>query len=258
VLLPVMNPLFLGVALTNSFNRYYDFTPLPLAALPGVGASYAALQPNLPQVAPTANSEVSRITIGGADKGLEVVTIPGEGTNTFGKYIRALTANPNMMLLGLTHNSYGYIIPEEEFNYIDPSGDSGFVLPFTGYEEYVSLGILTAPLLRDEAYNKLFDLPLTDPRNLPPTLTSCVTDPTGRACLVSHLVANVDYIQRSYADLCRVDIEAKVPDSKKPAVDAFCGMIDPQTPLYAPCMAAGAPEAVCDIFGHGEEKPGGT
>ena len=61
-----------------------------------------------------------------------------------------------MALLGLTEDSLGYFIPEGEFHYVDPSGDTGFLLPFTGYEEFVSLGPLTVPLLRAEGYAPLF------------------------------------------------------------------------------------------------------
>ncbi|HVT34653.1 MAG TPA: hypothetical protein VHE37_03670, partial [Nevskiaceae bacterium] len=267
--MPVTNPLFLAVALTESFNRYYDFLQLPVDQIPALGPQIAALSPNLPQVAPVAQSEVSRITVGGADQGLEIVTIPGEGTNTFGRYIRGLTANKNMMLLGLTHNSFGYIIPEEEFSYVDPAincvqGSSdpfcneGFVFPFTGYEEFVSLGPLTAALLRDEAYNPLFDLPATDPRNLPPSATACATDPTGRACLLSHVIANVSYIQRSDAQACRRSLASQVPADQQAAAQAFCGLLDPDTPLHQPCVDAGGPQAVCDALGNGSAAPSDT
>ena len=249
VLMPVTNPAFLAIGLTESFNRYYDFTPLPLSSIPVLGEQLVLAQPNLPQVAPTAASVVSRITVGGAEQGLEIVTIPGEATATFGQYIRGLTANGNVMLLGLTHNSYGYIIPEEEFSYVDPSGDTGFVLPFTGYEEFVSLGPLTAPLLRLQAYNPLFGIPASDPRNLPPSATACLTDPTGRACLLSREIANLDYIQRSYTRTCNENVVANAPDALKASAAAFCALLDPQTPLYQPCIASGLPQAACDVFG---------
>lgn len=241
VLIPLTNPLFFVLGLLESFNRYYDFTPLPIAQIPVIGPQLAAQQPNLPQLTPTASSVVSRITLGGADSGVEIVTIPGEATNTFGQYIRSLTPNPNMMLFGLTHNSYGYIIPEEEFNYLDPSGDTGFVLPFTGYEEFVSLGPLTAAMLRLQAYNPLFGVPTSDPRNLPPSVTACADDPAGRACLLSHLIAKVDYVQRAYAQKCLENL----PEQAAP----FCALLDPQTPLYQPCLSAGLPQAACDILG---------
>ncbi len=247
--LPVTNPLFLAIGLTESFNRYYDFTPLPLASIPVIGEQLVAAQPNLPQIAPTATSVVSRITIGGGESGLEIVTIPGEATATFGEYIRGLTPNANMMLLGLTHNSWGYIIPEEEFNYIDTSSDAGFVLPFTGYEEFVSMGPLSAPLLRLQAYNPLFDLPATDPRNLPPSATACLTEPAGRACILSHEIAQLDYIQRSYTRTCNENVVGNAPDALKGPAAAFCALLDPQTPLYAPCIASGLPQAACDVFG---------
>lgn len=245
VLMPVTNPLFLVLGLAESFNRFYNFTPLPLEQIPIIGGQLAAQQPNLPQLTPTASTLVSRVTIGGAEQGLEIVTIPGEATNTFGQYIRGLTANPNMMLFGLTQNSYGYLIPEEEFNYIDVSGDAGLIVPFTGYEEFVSLGPLSAAMLRLQGYNPLFGIPMTDPRNLPPSVTACIEDPTGRACLLTHTIAKLDYAQRAYSRLCLENL----PESAA----AFCALLDPQTPLYEPCVAAGLPETACAVFG----KPAG-
>ena len=241
VVLPVTNPLFLVLGLAESFNRFTDFTPLPLAQIPIIGAQLAEQQPNLPQVAPVATTMVSRVTIGGAEQGVEIVTIPGEATNTFGQYIRGLTPNPNMMLFGLTQDSYGYLIPEEEFNYIDVSGDAGLIVPFTGYEEFVSLGPLSAGLLRLQGYNPLFNIAATDPRNLPPSVTACVDDPAGRACLMTHTIAKLDYAQRAYSRLCLENL----PESAA----AFCAMLDPQTPLYEPCIAAGLPETACAVFG---------
>ncbi|MGH8530326.1 MAG: hypothetical protein ACRETN_10915 [Nevskiales bacterium] len=244
--LPITNPLFLVVGAGLQFNRYYDFQPFALRDIPGIGPALAAEQGNLPQVVFVANTLVNRITLGsGSGNTAEIVTIPGETTNTFGQYIRQLAhdraGTDNVMLFGLTQNSFGYILPEEEFNYIDPSGDAGFVLPGTGYEEFVSLGPLTAPLLRIQAYNPLFGVPTDDPANLPPTLTECAADPTDPDCIVQNLLARVDYIQRSFANLCR--------DNGAPA--EFCALLDPQTPLAQPCRDAGLPEDVCDIFGDG-------
>ena len=246
VMLPVTNPLFLVAAPAGAFNRYYAFTPVQLADIPGLPPELVAQQTNAPQIAATASTAVSRITIGGAADGLEIVTIPGEATNTFGQYLRGLAATPNMMLMGLTHNSFGYILPEEEFSYLDPSGDAGFVLPGTGYEEFVSLGPLTAPMLRLQGYNPLFDIPAADPRNLPPTLTACAEDPASRQCLLSQVFFRVDYIQRAYAQQCRDNLPAEA--------HSFCDQLDPQTPLASPCDEAGAPPGLCSVFG----TPGGS
>lgn len=193
--LPVSNPLFLTLGLLSQFNGYYQFSQVPKDDIPGFDqlppealAQFEAVQNQLPQPAPTARTLVSRISLGSddaldADKNrLEIVTIPGETTNTFGQMIRRLAnespltdAKPkrHTMLLGLTHNSFGYIIPEEEFSYVDPSGGTGFVLPGTGYEEFVSLGPLTAPLLRAQAYAPLFGVAPPDPAFFPPSLTDC-------------------------------------------------------------------------------------
>src|SRR3546814_6144338 len=133
----------------------YDFTPEALEAIPGLGDVLKNVQTEIGQVPSVAQSLVTRISLGGAG-GLEIATIPGEGTNTFGELIRGLAANANpdadVMLLGLTQNSFGYIIPEEEFNYLDASGDTGFLVPLTNYEQFVSLGPLTAPLWGAKAY----------------------------------------------------------------------------------------------------------
>ena len=171
VVLPVTNPAFIAAGAGGAFNRYYDFQPLPLATLPGGPELRAALE-QLPSPVATATTTISRITIGGATSGVEIVTIPGEATGTFGTWLRGL-ASPwsHVMLLGLTHDSLGYILPEDEFSYIDPTGGSGLILPFTGYEEFVSLGPLTAPLLRAEGYAPLFDV---DPATV---LTRCEARP---------------------------------------------------------------------------------
>lgn len=258
--LPVTNPLFLALGASGQISRYYDFSTIPLTDVPVVGAQLAVQQRNLPQVATTASTLVSRITIGGAANGLEIVTIPGEGTNTYGQYIRGLTSNKNMMLLGLTHNSFGYIIPEDEFSYLDASGSAGFVLPFTGYEEFVSLGPLTAPLLRLEAYNPLFNLSATDPRNIPPSLAACADNPASSACIVWRELLQLDYIQRSYAETCRSNLAANVPGDARAQAEAFCGLLDPKTPLYQPCVDAGLPDAVCNTLGvaAGTTPPGGS
>ncbi|MES2488895.1 MAG: neutral/alkaline non-lysosomal ceramidase N-terminal domain-containing protein [Pseudomonadota bacterium] len=258
--LPVTNPLFLALGASGQISRYYDFSLLPLTQVPVVGAELAAQQPNLPQVATTATTLVSRITIGGAGSGLEIVTVPGETTNTYGQYIRALTTNKNMMLFGLTHNSFGYIIPEDEFSYLDASGSAGFVLPFTGYEEFVSLGPLTAPLLRLTAYNPLFGISTTDPRNIPPSLAACSSNPASNACLVWRQMLQLDYIQRSYAETCRSNLASNVPGDAREQAEAFCDLLDPKTPLYQPCMDAKLPVAVCNTLGvaPGTTPPGST
>ncbi|HUP92967.1 MAG TPA: hypothetical protein VM074_12035 [Solimonas sp.] len=232
--LPVTNPAFAAAGVGGSFNRYYNFTPQELRDIPVLGGLLDTVVTELGQVTLTAETYVTRLTLGGT-QGLEIVTIPGEATGTYGRYIKSL-ADPaaKVILLGLTHNSFGYIIPEEEFSYVDPSGDAGFVAPFTGYEEFVSMGPLTAPLLRLQAYQPLFD---ADPSALPAYLADCV-QPTGQGCLITRIAQNVDYIQRAYARTCA--------ESGGPA--EFCSMLDPQTPLAQPCRDAGLPEGVCSAF----------
>lgn len=209
VYLPVTNPVFLAAAAAGGFNRYYNFTELPVDQIPGLG-DHAGI---LPQAAPYAVTTVSRITLGDA---LEIVTIPGEAPNTFGEYIQALASDRPMMILGLTHNSFGYIIPEEEFSYIDETGETGFTLPFTSYEEYVSLGPLTAPLLRIQAYAPLFDAP--PERYAPPSLVACYDANVGDKCILEDIQARPDYIQRGYYKRC---VENFGEDN------AFCALINP-------------------------------
>ncbi|HEX4918148.1 MAG TPA: neutral/alkaline non-lysosomal ceramidase N-terminal domain-containing protein [Limnobacter sp.] len=144
-LLPVTNPLFIAAGGVRSFNGYYNFTPAgdTLAQLPGYN--------NLPQTALYAQTAVSRIRLGQGDSPsntLEMVSIPGEGSRGLADALRARSNSP-MMLLGLTHNSLGYILTEQEFG-------SGLFECQSFYEETVSLGPLTTPALNQQAYNVLF------------------------------------------------------------------------------------------------------
>lgn len=207
--LPVTNPVFLAAAGLGSFNRYYDFTELPLGDLPGVGP----LTQNLPQLAPYAVTPVTRLSFG---EDLEIVTLPGEATNTFGEYIQSLAGGRDVMLFGLTQNSFGYILPEEEFSYLEPTGDAGFVLPFTGYEEFVSLGPLTAPLLRVQAYAPLFDAP--PEAFAPPALLACYDESVAERCILEDVAAQLDYIQRGYHRQCVDNFGEDNP---------VCSLIDP-------------------------------
>lgn len=237
VYLPVTNPAFVGGGALGAFNKYYDFTELPADQAP---AELEAQYRFLPQATPYAITDVTRITLGGASSGLEIVTLPGEATATFGDWVRSLASpDASTMLFGLTQNSFGYIIPEEEFRYIDASGDDGFTAPFTGYEEFVSLGPLTAPLLRIEGYLPLFDHQVPDGAYLPDYLKACVDDYGSRDCLFSMAGFNVDYIQKAYAKQCR----------DQGAPEEFCAQIDPDTPMEQFCRDAGLPDGACSVFG---------
>lgn len=201
VTLPVTNPLFLGGGLAESFNRYYDFLDLPVRDVPTLGSLVEQGLVDLPQLTPTASTEVSRITIGGAASGLEIVTIPGEATGTLGRWIRGLAApGAHVVLLGLTHNSFGYLLPEEEFSYVDESGDAGFLVPFTGYEEFVSLGPLSVPLLRADAYVPLFGADAA--RALPPAVTACGRSLNAAPCLVLVAAQRLHYAQEGLVGQC--------------------------------------------------------
>src|SRR6185503_2652247 len=116
-------------------------------------------------------------------------------------------------------------------------------------EEFVSLGPLTAPALRLQAYNPLFGIAASDPRNAPPSATACLSDSNSRACMLQRLISNMDYIQRSYAQQCNDNITNNAPDAQKEQARQFCALINPETPLRGICREAGLSEAECDIFG---------
>jgi glycerophosphoryl diester phosphodiesterase len=250
VTLPITNPLFVAIGLGGVFNGYYQFSQLPFQSIPGLDqippeviAQFEDVQNQLPQPTPVARTQLSRISIGTPDANdagrnrLEIVTIPGEATNSFGQYIRRLAnedpatvARPerHTMLLGLTHNSFGYIIPEEEFSYVDPSGEAGFVLPFTGYEEFVSLGPLTAPLLRVQGYNPLFDA--APEQYLPPWLADCQVALDYRACIVGVLQDRLAQVLGGLGAITgpiRDGLESVAEGCREfGGPDAFCGAFD--------------------------------
>jgi hypothetical protein len=60
----------------------------------------------------------------------------------------------------------------------------------------------------------------------------------------------VDYIQRAYARSCNDNLTANAPAAQQPMAQQFCALLNPDTPLEAPCRAAGLPDAVCDAFGN--------
>ena len=241
VVLPVTNPVFVAAGGLGAFNQYYDFTGVNEQLPPELGAQAQYL----PQATPYATTDVTRITLGGEESGLEIVTIPGETTGTFGEFIRSLASqNAHTMLLGLTQNSFGYIIPEEEFSYVDASGDAGMLVPFTGYEEFVSLGPLTAPLLRLQGYLPLFDKVDQADAYLPPYLAACSTEGAdSERCLLSMAGFRVDYIQREYAARCREQGGADA--------EPLCSQIDPEVPIYDSCIDSGLAPGVCAAFGSG-------
>lgn len=250
-ILPVTNPFFAAVAPIGAFNRYYNFSPRQLSSIPVLGEVLDGVQTDLGQAPTVAETLVTRVTLGGVG-GLELATIPGEATNTFGQFIRGLAAQANpgatVMLFGLTQNSLGYILPEEEFRPVDASGDAGFLIPFTGYEEFVSLGPLTAPLLRVQAYLPLFDAPAEE--SLPIYLRACFDEggTASETCLLQETALNLEYVQDSLAANCR---EAGGPE-------AFCALLDPATPLAEACGSLGLlPPALCGLLGDPPADPQG-
>ncbi len=146
---PVTNHLFLALAAKGYFNGYYDFL---LPPDPEAKATPA------PQAMNVANVLVSRVSLGKPGcTALEIATIPGEGSSILGRYIRSLSTT-DMMLFGLTQESLGYMLDESQYTTENGTGlvtepDPLFPL---GYEEGVSMGPLTVPTLREQAYNPLF------------------------------------------------------------------------------------------------------
>jgi len=146
---PVTNHLFLALAAKGYFNGYYDFLMPPD---PDATATPA------PQVMNVANVLVSRVSLGKPGcTALEIATLPGEASSLVGRYIRGLSES-DMMLLGLTHESLGYLLDESQYTTENGTGlitepDPLFPL---GYEEGVSMGPLSVPTLRQQAYAPLF------------------------------------------------------------------------------------------------------
>ncbi|MES2885565.1 MAG: Calx-beta domain-containing protein [Pseudomonadota bacterium] len=153
---PVTNHLFLALAAKGYFNGYYDFL---LPPDPDAKATVA------PQVMNVANVLVSRVSLGKVGcTALEIATIPGEGSSILGRYIRSLSPT-DMMLFGLTQESLGYMLDESQYTTENGTGlvtepDPLFPL---GYEEGVSMGPLTVPTLREQAYGPLFGVAGTVP-----------------------------------------------------------------------------------------------
>lgn len=149
---PVTNHLFLALAAKGYFNGYYDFI---LPPNPDAKATPA------PQAMNKADVLVSRVTLGAVGcTALEVVTIPGEGSAPLGRYIRSLSST-DMMLLGLTQESLGYMLTEDKYTTENGTGlvtEPDPLFP-AGYEEGVSMGPGTVPALREQAYNPLFGAP---------------------------------------------------------------------------------------------------
>lgn len=113
---PVENPSFIGANQLGLFNGY--------ASMRQEGSNYYF------------DSKISRITIGRGANSLEMVTLPGEALTNLGLSIRDLMPGKHKMLLGLTHDTLGYLIPESEWD------------DKTKYEEAVSLGRKTGDMVR--------------------------------------------------------------------------------------------------------------
>lgn len=83
------------------------------------------------------HSPISRIRLG-VDPTIELFSIPGEAVTHLGKELRGIAGGDYQVPLGLSQNSLGYIIPQNEWQ----TGRND------NYEETVSLGPDTAPIYR--------------------------------------------------------------------------------------------------------------
>ena len=115
VTFPVQNPAFLYANRLGWFNGYFDMRQ--------DGKNYYV------------DSKISRITLGKGANTVEMVTLPGEALTNLGLDIRKMMPGKHKMLLGLTQDTLGYLIPENEWNGSE-------------YEEQVSLGIQTGEIVR--------------------------------------------------------------------------------------------------------------
>jgi hypothetical protein len=242
-MLPVTNPAFLAAGSLRMFNRYYNFAETPVDDVPVV----SMFRNELPQAAPFATTTVSRVTIGNPaeNTGLEIVTIPGEGRNSLGQLIRHLAygAEKNskpLMLLGLTHNSFGYIIPEHEFGgavITEPEEGDGAL-----YEEIVSLGPLTAPLLRLQAYYPLFGA--APEEYAPEYVRACQDSFDSNACVLQIMEWRLH--ESPFAPLLQAI------DGGLDSLAAGCHDLADGTPLEPVC---GAFDTLAAAFGPGATSP---
>jgi len=87
---------------------------------------------------PHVRTRLSRVRIG---EGLDALAAPGEVLTRLGEELRGRLAAPATMFFGLTNDTLGYFVPEDEW----ASGRNN------GYEETVSLGPQAAPSLERAA-----------------------------------------------------------------------------------------------------------
>jgi hypothetical protein len=75
-------------------------------------------------------SAITRITFGNKNNNVEMITVPGEATTRLGLDLRDVMDGKNELILGLTQDSLGYLIPSDEWG----TGRN------SNYEESVSVG----------------------------------------------------------------------------------------------------------------------
>lgn len=94
----------------------------------GFFESYASMRPDSGKY--YIDSRVVRLRLGNDGNQVEMVSIPGEAVTELGLGLREIMGGKQNVLLGLTHDTLGYLIPEDQWM----SGRNN------NYEESVSLG----------------------------------------------------------------------------------------------------------------------
>jgi hypothetical protein len=107
-------------------------------------------------------SPIARVSLGREPDRLELLTIPGEAVTRLGLQLEAIADSDHRFLLGLTQNSLGYFVREDEYGELEDRT----------YEETVSLGPDTAPIYRN-GVRGLFDLPREPFERSPPRDRTC-------------------------------------------------------------------------------------
>jgi hypothetical protein len=174
VRLPLDNCLFRTAYAAGFLRPYYDGeTPSGTAASTVAGAvggvspagerAVREVAGTAPDAVPLAiHSPIARLSLGREAGRLELLTVPGEAVTRLGLQLEEIADSDYRFLLGLTQNSLGYLVREDEYGELEDRN----------YEETVSMGPDTAPIYRNGARG-LFDLPREPFERSPPEERTC-------------------------------------------------------------------------------------
>lgn len=208
VRLPMDNCLFRAAHDVGFLRPYYDVESPTGTALSSatrvvdglsgeLGGLVDSVADLVPDVAPQAvRSPIARLSLGTAETTVELVTIPGEAVTRLADQLFDVAAGDHHFLLGLTQNSLGYLVREDEFGEVDDP-----------YEETVSFGPDTAPIYRN-GVRRLYDLPAESFERSDLGDRTC---PATQAQL-EELLAELDRGEMSRAVCCRGDEHADAGD----------------------------------------------